>query len=173
MNIFALSDNPTEAAQFMCDKHIRKMIIETAQMLSTACWYHNKNVLDKNTMKLYKPTHVNHPCNKWVRENDYNWLWLYCHWLALDNEYIHRFGKRHGSNPSNDRLRLIEVYANDIPTTYSFTKATPPPQAMPWYCKVSPENSWENTVKAYREYYIIEKNDIAEWNTARKEPHWW
>ena len=36
MNIFALSNDPAEAAQMMCDKHIPKMIVEAAQMLSTA-----------------------------------------------------------------------------------------------------------------------------------------
>jgi hypothetical protein len=35
MNIFALSYNPKEAAQFHCDKHVVKMITEYNQLLST------------------------------------------------------------------------------------------------------------------------------------------
>ena len=33
---FILDINPTTAAQLQCDKHVVKMIVESAQMLSTA-----------------------------------------------------------------------------------------------------------------------------------------
>ena len=36
MNIFYLDRDPVIAAQMMCDKHVVKMILESAQMLSTA-----------------------------------------------------------------------------------------------------------------------------------------
>ena len=36
MNIFYLHPDPTIAAQMMCDKHVLKMVLETAQLLSTA-----------------------------------------------------------------------------------------------------------------------------------------
>ena len=36
MNIFFLDKDPKIAAQMQCDKHVVKMILETAQMLSTA-----------------------------------------------------------------------------------------------------------------------------------------
>ena len=36
MNIFVLDKNPIKAAQQHCDKHVVKMILESAQMLSTA-----------------------------------------------------------------------------------------------------------------------------------------
>ena len=36
MNIFVLDEDPTIAAQMQCDKHVVKMIVESAQMLSTA-----------------------------------------------------------------------------------------------------------------------------------------
>ncbi len=36
MNIFVLDEDPVISAQMMCDKHIPKMIVEAAQMLSTA-----------------------------------------------------------------------------------------------------------------------------------------
>ena len=36
MNVFVLSECPIESAEMMCDKHIPKMIVEAAQMLSTA-----------------------------------------------------------------------------------------------------------------------------------------
>jgi hypothetical protein len=36
MNIFYLDKHPKVAAQMSCDKHVCKMIVESAQMLSTA-----------------------------------------------------------------------------------------------------------------------------------------
>ena len=36
MNIFVLDENPVIAAKMACDKHIVKMILESAQMLCTA-----------------------------------------------------------------------------------------------------------------------------------------
>ena len=35
MNIFFLHKDPSRAAKAQCDKHVVKMILETAQMLST------------------------------------------------------------------------------------------------------------------------------------------
>jgi hypothetical protein len=36
MNIFILHEDPVVAAQMQCDKHVPKMVVESAQMLSTA-----------------------------------------------------------------------------------------------------------------------------------------
>ena len=53
MNIFVLDRDPYKAAEMMCDKHVVKMILESAQMLSTA-----HRVLDgdeyANNYGLYK-----------------------------------------------------------------------------------------------------------------------
>jgi len=35
MNIFYLDKDPVKAAQYSCDKHVVKMILESAQMLCT------------------------------------------------------------------------------------------------------------------------------------------
>ena len=40
MNIFALDSDPFKAARMMCDKHIPKMIVETAQMMASALIRH-------------------------------------------------------------------------------------------------------------------------------------
>ncbi len=78
MNIFYLDKDPVVAAQMMCDKHVVKMILESAQMLSTA-----HRVLDgdkkADSRGLYKMVHKNHPCSKWVRECDANYEWLWNH----------------------------------------------------------------------------------------------
>lgn len=49
MNIFILDKDPTH-----CDKHVVKMVLETAQILSTV--HHQQ--LPNSDVKRYKPTHV-------------------------------------------------------------------------------------------------------------------
>ena len=58
MNIFFLDKDPIIAAQYHCDKHCVKMILESAQLLSTA-----HRVLDEDDAHpdLYKVAHKNHP----------------------------------------------------------------------------------------------------------------
>ena len=77
MNIFYLDKNPDLSAQLHCDKHVVKMILEYAQMLSTA-----HRVLD-NSQDVYKIAHKNHPCTIWVRENKSNYKWLSMMWFFL------------------------------------------------------------------------------------------
>lgn len=52
MNIFYLSNDPNKAATYMYNKHVVKMILETAQLLCTA---HHE--LGSNIEIPYKPTH--------------------------------------------------------------------------------------------------------------------
>ena len=110
MNIFYVDKNPETAAKMMCDKHIIKMILESAQMLCTA-----KRVLDgieytdftKNGRKIrrwrlensneeaiiYKAGWLGHPSTQWVLKSAYNYIWLYKHFLALNEEYKLRWQK--------------------------------------------------------------------------------
>lgn len=70
MNIFVLDYTPQKAAEYHCDKHVVKMILESAQIL---CAVHHKNG-DSNVP--YKLTHKNHPCTIWAGESRSNYLWL-------------------------------------------------------------------------------------------------
>ena len=81
MNIFYLSRSPVEAAKMQCDKHVVKMILETAQLLSTA---HHE--LDGASV-AYKPTHKNHPSAVWVRSSSDHYRWTVAHLEALGSEY--------------------------------------------------------------------------------------
>ena len=101
MNIFYLSAYPDQCAEMHCDKHVCKMIIEYAQIMSTAHrvldgeeyygrtkngrrikrWKMNSNLEDI----LYKASHVNHPSNQWVRASISNYTWLYEMWECLCN----------------------------------------------------------------------------------------
>jgi len=83
MNIFILDRDPILAAQMQCDKHVVKMVLESAQILSTI------------NGGPYKPTHQNHPCVLWAKAGKDNWDWLWYHALALCIEYTRRYGKPH------------------------------------------------------------------------------
>ena len=91
MNIFFLSLNPKVCAIMHCDAHVRKMILEYAQMLCSA---HHISGNYKNP-KLYKVAFKNNPCTVWTRATSGNYLWLYNLFINLCKEYTHRFCKIH------------------------------------------------------------------------------
>lgn len=65
MNLFVLDKCPHKSAKLMCDKHVVKMILEVAQMLSTAHRELESNIVTDDCL-LYKKTHLNHPSTIWV-----------------------------------------------------------------------------------------------------------
>jgi hypothetical protein len=158
VNIFYLDRDPVVAAQMMCDKHVVKMILESAQMLSTA-----HRVLDgdehANNVGMYKMTHKNHPSTIWVRANYENYDWLHEHMEALMTEYTYRYGKHHATE------RLIHSLW-EHPKNITHGYFTDPPQCMPDNCK-----SAVSTITAYRTYYIVEKLGFATWK-RRTKPEW-
>ena len=115
-----MHENPYKAAEYQYNKHVVKMILESAQMLCTAHHYYGNgdNV-------PYKAAHINHPSTIWVRENVLHYRWLYNHMIALGLEYTARYGK--------DHLTIIKCeeplacYPPGIPEG----KFIQPPQAMP------------------------------------------
>ena len=86
MNIFVLDTDIKKCAQYHCDKHVTKMILESVQMLCTAL---NK----KGFTTPYKSTHSKHPCVLWVEESYDNFLWLQKLTIELNIEYRFRFEK--------------------------------------------------------------------------------
>ncbi len=152
MNIFVLDTNIEKCAQYHCDQHVVKMILESVQMLCTAL---NK----KGFTTPYKSTHVKHPCVLWVEESFENFSWLKNLAIALNAEYRFRFEKEsdHKSIFVLDDLSGCE-YINRGLTEFA--------QAMPDKYKVP-----GNAVKAYRQFYVGEKMRFAKW-TKRSIPEW-
>jgi hypothetical protein len=152
MNIFVLDKKIDKCAQYHCDQHANKMILESVQLLCTAL---NK----KNFSTPYKSTHVKHPCVLWVEESYENFEWLIQLALALNVEYKFRFDK----TEDHKSISVISKIEN-----YKFDRVglTPFPQAMPDKYKVP-----GNPVKAYRNFYIGEKLGFARW-TKRGIPRW-
>lgn len=111
MNIFVTSACPEESAKALDDKRVIKMILESAQLLSTSINYYSDN------QGPYKSTHINHPCAVWARKNKGNYLWLYYHYIALCNEYRNRFNRIHKCEHLKDRLAQGIVLIPDGPRT--------------------------------------------------------
>jgi hypothetical protein len=177
MNIFYLSHDPKTCAVYHCDKHVVKMIIEYAQLLSTAhriCDGHEYTDLTANNRKikrwrlsdereqrLMKASHINHPSNIWARANHLNYKWLYEMWCHLLDEYTHRYGKVHACA----RLRDILAQAPEkIPVGLRETEPTP---AMPDDCKIV-----NDSLASYHKYYNEKKTHFARW-TKRSVPEWY
>lgn len=99
MNIFVTDTDPCVAAQNLCDRHVRKMVLETAQILCTVLKDHGLP---------YKPTHENHPCVLWAGASRWNFDWLLDHGTALGREFEFRFGKPHKSSEVIESCRYIE-----------------------------------------------------------------
>ena len=149
MNIFYLHENPETAVTPMYNKHVVKMLLETAQLLCTT-----HHVYGNGENVPYKKTHENHPSSIWVRQNTANYDWTYVHFLALCEEYTRRYGKIHMSY-----TKCADVLF-DAPSGMNHSDTiTPMPQCMPDQYKVDGDS-----VKAYRNYYLGEKYLVANKN---------
>lgn len=174
MNIFILSRDPVEAARLQCDKHVVKMIVESAQMLSTA-----HRVLDgvltvpvvgrktkswklPGNVSFYKSTHVNHPSNVWSRETSSNYDWHYEHFCALCDEYTHRYGKIHATD------KLLREKLKEKPKNIRTHFMTPFAVAM----TANPECMLDDPVESYRAYYKTKSTRFSMVWTKRETPTW-
>jgi hypothetical protein len=158
MNIFFLDFDTKKCAQYHCDKHVVKMILETAQLL---CGVHHVTAHDTahDTAHVpYKLSHKNHPCSIWSRKSLSNYLYLCELGLELCNEYTYRYGRRHKSQ------EVIEWCIINKPNIVDIGY-TEPPKTMPDEYKV------DSVVESYRNYYIGAKKDFAKWKN-RDIPEW-
>ena len=157
MNIFYLDEDPIVISEMLCDKHNVKMIVESGQMLCTA-----HRVLDGDEYadenELYKATHKNHPSSVWTRKTDENYYWHFDLFRSMLSEYTFRYGKIHKCEGLLDALVVA-------PKNINRGGFTPPPQCMP------DEYRSDDTVEAYRKYYIGEKASFAKWK-FRETPDW-
>jgi Pyrimidine dimer DNA glycosylase len=176
MNIFFLSTDPREAAEFMVDRHVVKMILESAQLLSTAHRvldgeeYVGKSKTGRNQKRwkindardsiLYGATHINHPSAVWVRQSVENYCWLVEHLFALADEYTYRYGKRHNT------ITNLGYQIQSPPFALKDWDFTTPPSAM------APEYIvGDDPVENYRNYYKAGKSHLHTW-TRRQKPNW-
>ena len=155
MNIFYLDRDPVKAAQVQYNKHVVKMILESAQMLCTAHHHYTELLAQDNSYIPYKKAHYNHPSTIWCRQNASQYKWLYDHMIALGNEYTKRYNKTHLTiTKCADALKRL-------PPTIPESTFTEPPQCMPEHYKVV-----GCSITAYWNYYEQEKHTVA----AKNEP---
>ena len=180
MNIFYLDKDPIKAAEYSCDKHVVKMILESAQMLCTAhrvqdgemvvgksatgrkrtTYKHPNSNMDKI---LYGAGWLKHPSCIWVMDSAYNYMWLYKHMMALGDEYTKRYGKVH---LTIEKLGdLLKDPPKNSPLNKKGYDATP---AMPDECKIPGD-----VVGSYRKYYIMKKKRFATWRAPAVIPEWY
>jgi hypothetical protein len=183
MNIFFLDKNPRLCAQYHVDKHSIKMILEYAQLLSTAHRYLDGTQLvgvsktgrkqtryvlpDQRESILYSATHINHPSAVWVRRTSSNYMWLAELLEELCIEYTYRYGKIHKVESSG----LMQTLKNNFPKNISDKPFTEPTPAMPDDVKVAGDS-----IASYHNYYINNKTHLASWKgkvNSRKQPEWY
>ena len=157
MNIFILDQVPEIAATYHCDKHVPKMIVETAQLLSTA---HRTLDEHENHDNKYLISNKNHPCNIWLRQSKQNYRWLHRLGEALLDEYYKRYQKT-----TPHKTHAIMNNLTQPPKNLPTKNLTPFAQAMPDQYK------HKNAITAYRTYYQNDKAPICTWKT--QPPPWW
>ena len=157
MNIFYLAKCPYKAAELQYNKHVVKMILESAQMLCTAHHHYAERHEINADYIPYKKAHYNHPSTIWVRQNKNHYRWLYNHMIGLGQEYEDRYGKTHLS--ITKCKGPLFTYPVDIPEG----KFEQPPQCMP------DEYKDKCSIQAYWNYYIGDKKQIA--NLKKEKLH--
>tara|TARA_R110000751_G_C13627743_1_gene465444 strand:+ start:265 stop:810 length:546 start_codon:yes stop_codon:yes gene_type:complete len=171
MNIFAVHRNPVIAARSLCDSHISKMTLETAQMLASACIRHGVEPEDLPKTKAgqpYKAAHPHHPSTVWCGDTRDNFEWLCWHGLALGIEFEKHYKKSHASV---EAIKQACSVIDQIPvgTQTPFARAI----NKDIYPQLNDPIEWPNTVLAYRAFYMLDKKDFAKWGGDRTPPAWW
>lgn len=164
MNAFILDVDLKTNVQMHCDAHVVKIILESAQMASTA--YREISGMDAP----YRSTHKNHPVTQWARQTYPNFIWMCNYGLELCKEYTFRYGKIHKTQSVLEWLKSnsnnLSVLGGDL---------TPPYQAMPDEYKQ--ERTWLGAVQAYRDYYNkvkrFEMKTGCLWEHNRGKPSWY
>jgi len=178
MNIFVLDKDPVVAAQMQCDKHVVKMIVESAQMLSTAHrildgeFYYDKNANGRKIQRwrhpiphmewqLYKAVHMRHPCTLWTMESSANYSWHFKHFIALCEEYTHRYHKKHKCYAMR---HMLGAHPDKIPEG----PMTPFKLAM----GSNPECMSDDPVESYRKFYMTKQARFSMDWSYRGPPDW-
>ena len=153
MNIFAVEADPISAARVLPDKHVTKMILESAQMLSIVFSPHYWDIgtvskVNGEPFKTAKGAFKNHPCTKWAAESAENCAWLIQHALGLCTEFNFRFGHQHKLTKSLfETKKLFHRESGEVITCYRNVIRFA--RAMPEHLKF---DDTIDDIEAYRRY---------------------
>tara|TARA_R110002050_G_scaffold67139_1_gene145463 strand:- start:4240 stop:4731 length:492 start_codon:yes stop_codon:yes gene_type:complete len=161
MNIFAFDRCPMQSASWLDDIRKNKMILESAQMLSTAV-----RMLDPDTnLSVYKLAYINHPCSKWARASRDNFKWLLSHMSWLYNQ-------KSGSHASARLIPELQQYAEN--GYFSRDELTPFANCARNLERGVDYSNVDDVHQAYRLYMNDrwrERNITLTWRWG-KEPEW-
>jgi hypothetical protein len=161
MNIFGIDTDTTSCATYHTDRHIVKMPLETAQMVSFV--YYHKDLWDgevPNLLMNFSAGHDKHPCSLWLRENLVNFLWSCEFGIKLIEEYRFRYDSQ-----KHERCKMIFEWSLDNLPNLPVAEFTPFAKAMPEEYKV------DCSIESYRNYYKLGKSELHQW-TKRNKPEW-
>ena len=159
MNIFAVNECPVKSARDLCDQHIVKMPLESAQMVST-------NLAILGLRHQYKPCFQNHPCTIWARQSCENLNWLLSHGLALCYTYTIRFGKMHKCQS------VLQSASKTLHNAFLEGVLKLPTKGLTKFAQAMPDEfKSDDSVTAYRNYYRGAKLAFARWKYSER-PSW-
>lgn len=191
MNLFYLDEDVTKCAQAHVQRHVFKMMVEVAQMMSTAVRLsngvetvltHPGNGRQKTVWALpgeqyvaieeggwdildraaYQVSHQNHPCTIWIRESLDNYLYAKELVYALNEEAMWRSER----DPNDLYSAYVTVRDLPVPNIPSIGR-TPMRCAMPEFYMLG------DAVLNYRLYYRGSKHHLANWGRRETAPSWW
>lgn len=159
MNLFLVDHCPTLAARALCDSHVVKMILETAQILDGATRPAAYNLHPRGHHEVVKipASQVNNPVIRSAAALSV-WDWAFEHLNALLIEYTFRYGRRHAYMDQGVPAELAErrrMVNGALPSGGRFRLAMPE--------RYRPSDTMVATldlgyaVAAYRRYYVAEK----------------
>ena len=181
MNIFYLHNDTKICAEQHVDKHVVKMIVEYAQLLSTAHRmldgeeYIGKSKTGRNVKRyrmtnpnldktVYQAVHYHHPSAVWARETKAQYEWLYSLFVELGKEYTYRYGgKIHSTNA------LLNDILKNAPENIKQEGWREPPPAMKHFPQCIVDG---DSIQSYKNYYNEAKAYFAKWS-KREVPAWY
>jgi hypothetical protein len=198
MNIFVLDKDPVIAAQLQCDKHVVKMVTESAQMLSTVHrvldgvptkkpsksgktmrkyydLFEGQNDLEMETL-LMSNVHERHPCTVWSAETTANYDWHWEHLKALCEEYTYRYctEKEPFKMHKVERIDpLIGISLLGMLKTHPRNLPKGPLTEFPLAMKSNPECMYDgDPVRSYKQFYQTKQERFKMAWTRRSIPEW-
>lgn len=194
MNIFYISEDPIQAAKWMVDRHVVKMILESAQLLSTA-----HRVLDgEKIVTITQPTMLDELIGDILKNDGYKKPRKKTIWKLHDSRDSVIYSATHINHPSARWCRssvenynwLVEhFFALMKEYTYRYGKQHKCSGEISYRLQSPPNNLKEiaftkipcamaeefiiseDPVENYRNYYKVGKKHLHKY-TNREQPEW-
>lgn len=156
MNIFSLDKDPAVCAAYHVDRHVVKMIVEYAQLLSTA---HHLLGTRYTEGEIYKKiSNPGHGACVWTCQTSGNYQYVYRLMMAVLDEYTFRYEKIH-----KVRRDGMDVLLRKLPINIERGPMTKQILTIPDDCK------GPSVIESYRRTYANHKQHLLRW-TSRPMP---